>query len=203
MGGAATRAVPPRQLAQIKGSKALNLADTSTTSSGAPVSVLLVEPSLEDLSPIVATLTGAGFHVTAAGNFAQARTLLDTHAPSMLVTAVRLGLYNGLHLVIRGLAIKPTLAAIVTSEAADPVLHSYAEGLGATFMVKPIPAPDLIAAALRTMFARGPSSGAIRPPYERRVHERRRSEHSQVFERRVAERRREPLSLVKGAVVHI
>jgi DNA-binding NtrC family response regulator len=168
-----------------------------------PASVLLVEPSLDELLPVVATLTAAGFHVTAAGNFAQARALLDTHLPSMLVTAVRLGLYNGLHLVIRGMAVKPDLAAIVTSEMADPVLHSYAESMGATFMVKPIPAKDLIAAALRTIFARDTSSGAIRPPYERRVHERRRSEHSHGSERRVAERRREPLSLVKGALVHI
>ena len=168
-----------------------------------PASVLLVEPSLDELLPVVATLTGAGFHVTAAGSFAQARAMLDTHVPSLLVTSVRLGLYNGLHLLIRASAVKPDLAAVVTSEVADPVLHAYAESMGATFMVKPIVATDLVAAALRTLFARNPSSGAIRPPFERRVHERRRAVDSRVSERRVAERRRDPLSLVRSSVLHV
>ena len=162
--------------------------------------VLVVEPSLDELLPLVGTLTAAGFQVTAAGTFSQARELLSSQPPSILVTTLRLGLYNGLHLVLRGKLTKPDMAALVTSPVADPVLQADAEAMGATFMLKPVTEQDLIAAALRTLYSSDPSVAPLRPPFERRVRERRACEVPSDPGRRVAERRRRMLSSVGGPV---
>ena len=158
----------------------------------APIPALVVEAAVDDLVPLVSALTEAGFQVTAAGTFLQARTLLDARPPALLMTAVRLGLYNGLHLVLRGTAVKPDLAAVVTSTVADPVLQREAEALGATFVVTPVEQKDLVAAVLRTLFRTDRSQGPIRPPFERRVLERRTLAESRIPDRRMAERRRAP-----------
>jgi DNA-binding NtrC family response regulator len=137
---------------------------STATLISAPIPALVVEAAVDDLVPLVSALTEAGFQVTAAGTFLQARTLLDARPPALLMTAVRLGLYNGLHLVLRGTAVKPDLAAVVTSTVADPVLQREAEALGATFVVTPVEQKDLVAAVLRTLFRTGrfarPSNGA-------------------------------------------
>ena len=163
-------------------------------------SVVVVEPSLDDLLPLVGALTAAGFQVTSAGTFIQARELLNSQPPSILVTTLRLGLYNGLHLVLRGKVAKPEMAALVTSPVADPVLQADAEAMGATFMLKPVTERDLIAAALRTLYSSDRSLAPLRPPFERRASERRVLQGSFDPGRRVAERRRGALSIVKGAI---
>ena len=132
------------------------------------MSVLIVEPVLDELLRLMSTLTGVGFEVTAAETFAEAKPLLHTQPPSLLFTAVRLGVYNGLHLVLRGKSLRPEMAAVVTSPTADPVLQADAEAMGATFIVNPLPASDCIAAVLQTLFRVDQSGGPIRPPYERR-----------------------------------
>jgi DNA-binding NtrC family response regulator len=167
----------------------------------APIPVLVVEPTVDDLFPLVSALTEAGFQVTATGTFLHARTLLDARPPALLITAVRLGLYNGLHLVLRGTAVKPDLAAVVTSTVADPVLQREAEALGATFVVTPVEQKDLLAAALRTLFRGDRAEGAIRTPFERRVLERRTHVEFRVSDRRVAQRRRALSSPLPGITV--
>lgn len=154
-----------------------------------PVSVLVVEPTLAELLPLVSTLSRAGFHVSAAQTFQQARSLLTSQQPSILVTALRLGAYNGLHLVLRGKAIRPEMAALVLSTEADVVLQAEAEAMGATFIVKPITERELLAAVGQTFFRRDPSS-PVRRPFERRQRERRAQVATVTPEQRTAERRR-------------
>jgi DNA-binding NtrC family response regulator len=137
------------------------------------LSILVVEPALDELVRTVASLTTAGFHVTAADGFSQAKPLLSSHAPAVLLTSLRLGCYNGLHLVVRGKALQTKMAAIVTSSEVDAMLQAEAEALGATFVVKPITTDQLIASILKTYFRRHDDAGPIRPPFERRVGERR------------------------------
>lgn len=139
----------------------------------AALTVLVVEPALDELVRTVTTLTGAGFHVTAAEGFAQAKHLLGPHSPAVLLTSLRLGVHNGLHLVVRGKSLQPTMAAIVTSIEADAALRHDAEALGATFVVKPVPTDQLIASILKTYFRRHGDAEPIRPPFERRTAERR------------------------------
>jgi DNA-binding response OmpR family regulator len=156
------------------------------------LSVLVVEPDLDELLHIAALLTGAGFQVTAAASFAQAKPLLTTHSPAVLLTAWRLGMYNGLHLVVRGKAIQPQLAALVTSAAADAVLQKDTEELGATFVLKPVASEHLVASILKTRFRAGGTGEPIRPPFEQRVAQRRALEpvDPASIDRRGTDRRR-------------
>ena len=152
-------------------------------------STLIVEPSLDDLPSFVLCLSEAGFRVTAAATYLQARTLLDARAASLLITEVRLGAYNGLHLVIRAKTATPPIPAIVMSSMDDPVLRAETEAMGATFLVKPFAGTELRAAALRTMLG-DPHGAPPRAPFERRESERRRDATPCPRERRVGERRR-------------
>ena len=161
------------------------------------LSVLVVEPTRDDLLPIVSLLSGTGFRVTATETYAHARNILAATSPAVLITTVRLGEFNGLHLVLRTKTANPTIAALVTSPTADPVLRADAEAMGATFMVKPIQPQELLAAVLRTLY-RSDDSGPIRPPFERRVAESRVAAHPVAHERRRAERRRDLSSLVRN-----
>jgi DNA-binding response OmpR family regulator len=166
-------------------------------------SALVVEPSEEDAIRSVCALTSVGFTVTLADDFHQAKSLLDMQPPLVLVTEVRLGAYNGLQLALRhndGLG-RP--AAIVMSAFADPVLQQEAERAGATFVVKPVSEPELIAAVYRTLMRQQSPDGLIhpiRPPFERRTHERRTAIAAAIGgERRHADRRRDILGLMVRA----
>jgi two-component system, response regulator RegA len=153
-------------------------------------SVLIVEPSLDELLVLMSRLTTRGFRVTVAETFAQAKPLLLSQPPSVLMTALRLGAYNGLHLVLRAKTIRPEIAALVTCRADDIVLRADAEAMGATFIVTPIAEKDLIAAVLQTISRGQAATPPIRPPFERRLGERRAAVESFDDERRSTDRRR-------------
>lgn len=153
-------------------------------------SILVVDPALEDLLPVILTMSRLGLRVTAAASFAQAKHLLSASPPSVLLAAVRLGVYNGLHLVLHGKAVKPEMAALVASPASDPVLRVDAEAMGATFMVKPLGERDLIGAIMQTLFRQDLGSGPLQPPFERRSKERRTTGLGFFPDRRTADRRR-------------
>jgi DNA-binding response OmpR family regulator len=151
---------------------------------------LVVEPSVADAVWIALALSQLGFRVMVSETFQDASSRLATR-PALLVTELRLGEYNGLHLVLRGKSTHPPLAAIVTSRIVDPALYKEAEQLGATYVLKTISAQEFRAAVLRTVFRTEGDSSPIRPPYERRKAERRHtSETRHEPEMRVAERRR-------------
>ena len=158
---------------------------------GSPLSVLVVEPALDELLYVTSMLSSAGFHVTAAASFAQARALLGSPRPfALLFTALRLGMYNGLHLVVRGRCVQPAMAAVVTASTEDAMLQAEAEEQGATFVVKPTTSQECIAAILQTVYRSDASAGPIRPPFERRRGERRSASQPIGEERRRSERRR-------------
>jgi DNA-binding NtrC family response regulator len=156
----------------------------------APMPVLVVEPTIDELLALVTTLSRAGFNVTAAQSFAEARPFLAVRPPAVLLTALRLGLYNGLHLVVRGKAIRPDMAALVMSSAPESVLQAEADALGATFLVRPFTPRDLIGAVLQTAFRSDMAAPPLRAPFERRLADRRGTVASFDPERRRSERRR-------------
>jgi len=158
-------------------------------------SALIVDPVLSDALFSVAAVSSLGFHVTVADNFHEALERLRV-PPALLIADIRLGEYNGLHLVLRGKAVKRDLAAIVTSAVADAVLQSEAEQLGATFVLKPTRTEELHAAISRTLLRT--TEGPIRPPFERRREERRVALLPFDYpERRVAPRRRDIQMLIQ------
>lgn len=72
-------------------------------------------------------------------------------APEMLVTDVRLGPYNGLHLVAMARVEFPRTAAIVIG-AADHVLEIEATGLGARYLAGPV-TPQALENAIAEMLS--------------------------------------------------
>lgn len=164
-------------------------------------SALIVEPVLADAMFSVDAVTSLGFHVTVADNFHEALERLRI-PPALLIADIRLGEYNGLHLVLRGKAVKRDLAAIVTSGVADSVLQSEAEQLGATFVLKPASTEEFLAAICRTLLRT--SSEPIRPPFERRQADRRSaSDPPAEPERRVGPRRRDVLQLIQQGTLDV
>ena len=166
-------------------------------------SALVVEPSLADAAFIASVLAGTAFHVTMATDFREAKALLEERPPTLLITEIRLGAYNGLHLVLRSRTDSPETAALVTSEVRDPVLEREAESLGATFLSKPLVEKELKAAIYRTALQPIARRGVdpIRPPFERRLHERRLGVvAAAVPDRRIAERRVDLAAVMRRAI---
>ena len=163
------------------------------TASSLPSSALIVDPSPDDRAFFADTLIGSGFHVVVAETFHEARELLVHHHPNIIVTELRLGEYNGLHLLMRAKARHQDLAAIVTSTWLDPVLQAETERMRGTFLPKPIAREDALAAVLRTCFRDSAEDAPIRPPFERRQTIRRVAllpVDGESERRRLAERRR-------------
>jgi DNA-binding NtrC family response regulator len=168
-------------------------------------SALVVDPNQVDLFATVSALTEVGFKVSASTNYLDAKTLLTTELPLVLVTEIRLGAYNGLQLALRARSSMPRVSVIVTTGYSDSVLQRDAEQAGATFAQKPLSAAELLAAVFRTVLRQQPASGVIepiRPPFERRRAERRQSAEEISVERRVTNRRRDiPGLLVRAAAL--
>ena len=103
-----------------------------------------------DQTPFVQPLQNAGYDVTGATTFEAAKHRLDAHPPNLLIAAERLGLFNGLHLVVRGRLDHPEMAAIVTAGFNDPLLDAEATTYGASRVVAPRTAAELLALVSRT-----------------------------------------------------
>ena len=138
--------------------------DSAATASRsiATASALVVNPTLSEALSTVELLTAQGFEVTVAETFAKAKDRLTARPPALLVTEIRLGEYNGLHLVLRGKAQRSSMAALVVSGVTDPVLQTEAEAMGATFLVKPFTNTELLAAVSRTLFQNDRAAGPVR-----------------------------------------
>lgn len=151
--------------------------------------VLIVASAHSDIDIVREALHPADFDVTFTQSFSEAKALLAGRLPDLLVTSLRLGEYNGLHLVLRGKAVHPAMTAIVLSRASDAALEADAERLGATFVIYPESRKELAAAIERTMYRR--DGQPVRAPYERRAGERRAATRLPWTgpDRRVGERR--------------
>jgi DNA-binding response OmpR family regulator len=164
---------------------------SSLSNAMTPPSALIAEPVLPDALFLVRVASSLGFHVTVTHTFQTAADRLRL-MPELLMADIRLGEYNGLHLVLRGKSARAGLTAVVTSAVDDIVLRSEAEQLGATFVVKPATVEEMRAAICRTWLRRADSSDEpIRAPFERRSVERRQVTTLIAEDRRVADRRRD------------
>jgi hypothetical protein len=95
--------------------------------------VLLVAADPRELREYASALTAAGIRVDTAGTFRQARSLLLARRPQVLVTPVRLGGYNGLHLALWGTSRVPRLRCVIIGHS-DPALERDARALGFLFI---------------------------------------------------------------------
>jgi DNA-binding NtrC family response regulator len=116
-----------------------------------PRSVVVVDGNAPERTNTVALLDGAGYRVRSARNFDEAKTLLAEEPPDILITDLRLGQYNGLHLVLRTRSHYPKMAALVTSRVADPVLEAEAHRQHAQFILVPLTATELLQAVASSL----------------------------------------------------
>lgn len=101
-------------------------------------SVLVVDVDRNALQEAATALADAGYLVTQATSFAEARQRLVLAKPDLLVTAVRLAGFNGLHLVVTTQAMLPDTVAVVTHAVLDPALQADAAQHNAIYMVQPV-----------------------------------------------------------------
>lgn len=98
--------------------------------------VLLVDCNTDSRLERAELLSSAGYGVIAAATFSEALERLSDDPPDLLITDVRLGEFNGLHLVVRSRRERPHIGALVMHDVADRVLEAEARRLGAAYLLK-------------------------------------------------------------------
>ena len=97
---------------------------------------LVVAPTPELAQSLVGWLASRGYDVLLLTDFAAARQELDARPPRLLVTELKLGAFNGLHLTLRARARCPGVSGIVIGEA-DCVLQAEARQQHVRYLVPP------------------------------------------------------------------
>jgi len=98
---------------------------------------LVVDPNPADRASAAHWLTELGYDVRQAADFARARALLDV-PPAAIVTSLRLGAYNGFHLIIVARSGGQPVAAVIVSEHDDSATRAEAARLKVGYVVKPL-----------------------------------------------------------------
>lgn len=96
--------------------------------------LLLVESDESDLRAMSGALTAAGYSLTIARTFDEGVRALSRELPDLLVTSLRLGAFNGLHLVLRSRFKDPLVPAIIVGLPSD--YSDDVEGLKVPFVTK-------------------------------------------------------------------
>jgi PleD family two-component response regulator len=110
-----------------------------------PYSVLVVDDRPLVAARLVEPLRDAGYDVIVATTFEAAKQRLAARPPNLLIAASHLGLFNGLHLVVRGHLDYPEMSAILTADTKDPVLEAEASTYGAACVLTPETSAELLA----------------------------------------------------------
>lgn len=117
--------------------------------------LLVVEPDAPALRTMVDVLQAGRYRTLTASGFGRALQLMDAVRPDLLITVVRLGKFNGLHLVVLGRATDPRMAALVIDDRSDEGLQREAIVAGATAcLCKPITADQLLARVAEALATR-------------------------------------------------
>ncbi len=94
--------------------------------------VLIVEPNVSRGFQLARALDGVA-DVDAVTDFSSARALLLMQTPHLMVVNLRLGPYNGLHLVYAAAAAGVPVRSIVYTENAEPGLGTEVQAAGAFY----------------------------------------------------------------------
>jgi CheY-like chemotaxis protein len=116
-----------------------------------PATILVVDENATERSATEDLLRQAGYRVASAGSFEDAMRVLADDPPDLLVTELRLGAFNGLHIVIRSRHLRPEMAAIILTRFPDPVLEAEAHHERASYVVKPLRRTAFLALVARRL----------------------------------------------------
>jgi DNA-binding response OmpR family regulator len=103
-----------------------------------PFRLLVVNADPDARAAMDRMLSTAGNMVTSVAEFEQAEERLVYAPPDLLVTSVKLGSHNGIHLVLRARSDHPHTQAIVVHTDEDAVLEKEATSAGATYIRMPV-----------------------------------------------------------------
>ncbi len=109
-----------------------------------PALIILVDTDRRSLKRKERLLADFDHLVAAASTFAEAKRLLYTINPDLLIADVRLGAFNGLHLAVRSRLDHPNVPVIITNDSPDVVLEHEVKRQHATFVVNPLENPEFL-----------------------------------------------------------
>lgn len=113
-----------------------------------PHTALIVDPRPDEVAAAASCLRDLGCQPNVVSTFEEAKTRLAcTLDLSLMITAVRLREFNGVHLALRGRTLFPKARIVVTDYSFDPVIEREALKLGAEYVLKPLD-PSNVAALL-------------------------------------------------------
>jgi DNA-binding NtrC family response regulator len=116
--------------------------------------ILVVDDDRQVLKYLTEILQDAGFDTVACNRFQDAKALLATTHPALLLTDVRLGAYNGLQLGFYARSQHPDLPIIILTGYEDPTLREEARRSGAEFLVKPVTRAALLESVQKAIASR-------------------------------------------------
>jgi len=112
--------------------------------------ILLVDTRCTALRRFGDSLQRAGYDVVEAASFDEAKRAL-VNRPTLLITNLRLGAFNGLHLLHLGRLAEPQLQAIILACVSESTFKDEADALGVLLMIEPVHTADLVMAAGRML----------------------------------------------------
>jgi hypothetical protein len=119
------------------------------------LSLLVVHPDPARLADQLVCFQHAGCVAAGTTSFPDARALVAAFRPDVLVTSVRIGEFNGIHLAILARMTHGAPTIVVGDD--DPVLEREAEQAGAQYVITPADPADLVALVRR-------AAGSDAPP---------------------------------------
>src|SRR5512139_2099498 len=102
-----------------------------------PPRVLVVDDEPDVLNTLLRFLAFGSYESVGLTQFEEAKAHIDSAAPDILITDVRLGAYNGLHLALHMRNVRPDAVVVVLSAWDDPALRHEATTMGAHYHTKP------------------------------------------------------------------
>ena len=126
-----------------------------------PVAIV-VDADLTELRRTEQALEQVGFVVMGAGSFAQAKALLVSITPEVVIADIKLEAFNGLHLAALCAVWRPATPFIATHNVYDPVLEADARRLNASYVVKTPGREDLTRTAVELLQSHRQGHDAVR-----------------------------------------
>jgi FixJ family two-component response regulator len=106
--------------------------------------IFVVDDDRQVLKYLTEMLQDAGYDTVACERYPDAKTLVGTSRPDLLLTDIRLGAYNGLQLAFYARDRHPNLPVVVLTGFEDPTLRDEANRSGAIFLMKPVTRKTLL-----------------------------------------------------------
>jgi len=128
--------------------------------------LLLVEPDAMLGAKVRDTLLSAGHGILVVTTFEDAVRALADGGIDLVITGLRLGAFNGLHLVIRSRVLHPDVPALVIADPADRSIDI--DRLGVRFLPKPIDPLMLSSTVTELLAQRGIPSTSLQRRWPRK-----------------------------------